>query len=142
MITSTAISVLNMSYLKDSSEWQYFIITDICLQGTAVHFSLAMDGINQGEFFLLRTTSMKHEYLWLLCADEDIALPLLLPGKIRRDLDFTDDLYELDMYDDDVLDVLNQAVVMMFRQYLADISYHCPLHSPMLECADSGELPF
>lgn len=141
MIT-TEISVLNMNYDKDSSDWQDFIITDICLQGTTVHFSLAMNGISQGEFFLLRTTAMKHEILWLLCADEDIALPLLIPAKIRRDLDFSDDLDDLDMYDDDVLGVLNQAVVMMFRQYLADISYPYPLHSPLLGCVDPRDLPF
>ncbi|MEE3446305.1 MAG: hypothetical protein VZQ78_08865 [Prevotella sp.] len=142
MITSTEISVLNMNYDKDSSDWQDFTITDICLQGTTVHFSLAMDGISQGEFFLLRTTAMKHEILWLLCADEDIALPLLLPENIRWDLDFSDDLYELDLYDDEVIDVLNQAVIMMFRQYLSDISYPYPLHSPMLERFDPRELQF
>ena len=93
-----------------------------------------MDGISQ-RMLLLRTTAMKHEILSLLSADKDISLPLLLPENIRWDLDFSDDLYELDLYDDEVIDVLNQAVIMMFRQYLSDISYPYPIAQP-----DAGTL--
>ena len=32
MVTSTEISVRNMKYDKDSSDWQDVTITDICLQ--------------------------------------------------------------------------------------------------------------